>query len=167
MIPNAFRFLIEVLFYLARRSARLRFSYSFTARPVFVSTRFIVRNEIDFTDKLALLMKTWVCRFGRRFWSPWLPLAVVYLVLPLFISGTCRSNLFGQQSSGLSIEFHQIYLAVVYTKDRRVLAYGERRTAVSHRRGRRLWGHSGRESNLQIAFSRNGPHNINAYRKNT
>lgn len=53
MIPNAFRFLIEVSFYLVRRSPRLRFSYSFTARPVFVSTRFIVRNEIDFIDKLS------------------------------------------------------------------------------------------------------------------
>lgn len=51
MIPNAFGFLIEVLFYLRRRSPRLRFSYSFTARPVFVPTRFIVRNEIDFNDK--------------------------------------------------------------------------------------------------------------------
>lgn len=61
MIPNAFRFLIEVLFYLARRSARLRFSYSFTARTVFVSTSFIVRNEIDFNDKPSLLMKMWVC----------------------------------------------------------------------------------------------------------
>lgn len=61
MIPNALRFLIEVLFYLARRSARLHFSYSFTGRPVFVSTRFIVRNEIDFNDNRVLLMKTWVC----------------------------------------------------------------------------------------------------------
>lgn len=43
--------LIEVLFYLARRSPWLRFSYSFTGRPVFVSTRFIVRSEIDFDDK--------------------------------------------------------------------------------------------------------------------
>lgn len=40
---------------------RLHFLYSFTARPVFVSTHFIVRNEIDFNDKRLLLMKTWVC----------------------------------------------------------------------------------------------------------
>lgn len=75
MIPNAFRFLIEVLFYLARRSARLRFSYSFTGRSVFVSSSFIVRNEIDFNDKPSLLMKTWVClRILNRAFNTRLPI---------------------------------------------------------------------------------------------
>lgn len=74
MIPNAFRFLIEVLFYLVRRWGRLRFSYSFTARPVFVSTCFIVRNEIDFNDKQSVLMKTWVCS-SLLYRGPELPIA--------------------------------------------------------------------------------------------
>lgn len=100
MIPNAFRFLIEVLFYLARRSPRLRFSYSFTARPVFVSTSFIVRNEIDFTDKPSVLMKTWVCsallnRTLKIKATYWQPLTLPHLGLSNRIVGSlCAATTF-------------------------------------------------------------------------
>lgn len=70
MIPNAFTFLIEVLFYLVQRSPRLRFSFLVFTAPVFVPTRLIVRNEIDFCDKLAFNEDVGVLVAESHFYSP-------------------------------------------------------------------------------------------------
>lgn len=65
-------FLIEVLFYLVRRLTFLVFVHR---GPVFVSTRFIVRNEIDFSDKLAFNEDVGVpaarCALRRCLRRPW------------------------------------------------------------------------------------------------